>query len=56
MSKYDGWILKSKQGALCLYFLGRRKRDVIRKVGERRWEAWESQGYKIIKVKLVEVE
>ncbi len=53
--KYDGWILKNKRGTFCTYFFESRKRDVIQKIGDRRWEAWESQGCKIVKVKLIEV-
>lgn len=55
--KYDGWTLKTKRGALLTYYLERTRRQVIiKKIGVDRWEkAWLHRGYKIVKVKLVEV-
>lgn len=56
MSKeYDGWVLKNKRGTFCLYFIGSRRKDVVRIIGERRWEAWKAQGRKIVKIKFMEV-
>ena len=52
MAKYDGWVIKNKWGSLLFWTLCETKEAVKRKVS---WRI-ASQGHKIVKVKLVEVE
>ena len=55
MKKYDGWTVKNKWGSFLFYFFEITRKGVIGKIGIERWEAWEKEGHKIVKVKLVEV-
>ncbi len=55
MAKYDGWVLKNKWGSFVSYFFAERRRDVAKRIGSLRWEAWRAEEHKIVKVKFVEV-
>ena len=66
--KYDGWVLKgpgysyNSKGYFMPSFFHQTKRDVIKQVdkvvaeGYKKWRKGVGSGYKIVKVKLVEVE
>lgn len=63
--KYDGWVLKAPKrdrGFLYIGFFHRKKADVIkhidRAVGEgyRNWKRNRGKDYKIVKIKLIEVD
>ena len=65
MAKYDGWVLKSPgRGKRCLIgsFFHDTRRGVIEQVdkvvgdGYEKWKTGVGAGYRIVKVKLVEVE
>lgn len=49
--KYDGWVIKNKWGSLLFWTFCETREKVRKKV---RWRV-ESQGHKIVKVKLMEV-
>ena len=53
--KYDGWVVKTIHGLLVWTFEQRRS-DVIKHWGDSWKKARRSGEYKIVKVKLVEVE
>lgn len=55
--KYDGWAIKTPQGIILWYSIKRRKDILIRNEGgQQAIERLEKQGYKVVKVRLVEVE
>ena len=53
MAKYDGWIFKSKRGLLIIWTFCRTKREARRRVSD--WGAWQKLGFKLVKVKFMEV-
>lgn len=52
MAKHDGWVIKNKWGSLLYWTFCERRYKVAAKVN---WRV-KSQGHKIVKVKLVEVD
>lgn len=57
MKNYDGWAVKSKEGKLLIEFIDKNWIGVIREIGgEKIWKIWKKHDYKIVKVKLIEVE
>ncbi len=57
MDRYDGWIARHKSGRILAWSFGLTRTDVIhRRIGLNLWQAWKRKGYKLVKVKLIEVE
>jgi len=64
MSKYDGWVLKrtvTRKPYLIVHFFHELRRDVIKHidkavgVGYEEWKKEHGKNYKIVKVKIIEV-
>ena len=51
MAKYDGWVIKTKEGSLLFWTFGKTRKETRKKV----YWVVESQGHKLVKVKFMEV-
>ena len=54
MAKYDGWAFRNKENFFIIWTLRRTQREARETVSN--WRDWQRLGFKLVKVKLVEVE
>ena len=52
--KYDGWVVKNKWGSLLFWTFKETQKETQDGVSD--WEQWKKLGFKLVKVKFVEVE
>jgi len=54
--KYDGWAIKTQEGNILLWSVSDTRTEIVqKKAGMRYWRARKKRGWKIVKIKLVEV-